>query len=80
MNQLTNVSIHNFKSLKEVTLHLQGLTLLTGVNSSGKSTFIQALLLVKQNQENLKKYSDFLMMLKKADQNNDKIFCDFLHN
>lgn len=79
MNQLTNVSIHNFKSLKEVTLHLQGLTLLSGVNSSGKSTFIQALLLVKQNQENLKKYSDFLMMLKKADQNNDKIFCDFLH-
>jgi len=49
--QIKNISIKNFKSLKEIDLKLNNLTLITGVNSSGKSSFIQAILLFKQNQE-----------------------------
>ena len=40
-----SVRIHNFKALRETSLTLGKLTLLTGVNSSGKSSVLQALLL-----------------------------------
>jgi len=49
--QIKNISILNFKSLKKIDIKLNNLTLITGVNSSGKSSFIQAILLFKQNQE-----------------------------
>jgi len=49
--QIKNISILNFKSLKKNNIKLNNLTLITGVNSSGKSSFIQAILLFKQNQE-----------------------------
>lgn len=42
---LTNIKISNFKSLDCETLDLKPLTIITGINSSGKSTVIQALLL-----------------------------------
>jgi len=47
---IDRVKIKNFKSLKDIDISLSNLTLITGVNSSGKSSFIQALLLIKQNQ------------------------------
>lgn len=47
--KIDSFSIENFKSLRDVNLELENLTLLTGINSSGKSSFIQALLLFKQN-------------------------------
>lgn len=41
---ITQVSISNFKSIKEITgLKLKPLTLLTGVNSSGKSNIMEAI-------------------------------------
>jgi predicted ATPase len=43
------IKIKNFKSLKEVDISLKNLTLFTGINSSGKSSTLQALLLIKQN-------------------------------
>jgi len=49
--QIKNISIKNFKSLKNLDVKLNNLTLITGVNSSGKSSFIQSILLFKQNQE-----------------------------
>lgn len=49
--KIDKVKIVNFKSLKEVEIPLSNLNLITGVNSIGKSSFIQALLLIKQNEE-----------------------------
>ena len=49
--RIDRVYIKNFKSLRDIDIKLSNLTLITGVNSSGKSTFIQALLLLKQNED-----------------------------
>jgi len=46
---LTSLSLRNFKSIKEAKLELSPLTILVGRNSSGKSTLIQAILLLAQN-------------------------------
>lgn len=59
---INQVDVKNFKSLKDVEIKLSNLTLITGVNSSGKSSFIQALLLLKQNEESLKTISNFKMI------------------
>ena len=48
--KIKTVTLENFKVLKKVKLDLAHLTLLSGVNSCGKSSFIQALLLMKQNE------------------------------
>jgi predicted ATPase len=61
--KIEQVNISNFKSLKDVTIKLSNLTLLTGVNSSGKSSFIQTLLLLKQNAENIKMFIIFNSIL-----------------
>lgn len=46
------ISIHNFKSITSVVNYeLLPLTILSGTNSSGKSSFIQLLLLLKQTIE-----------------------------
>ena len=49
--QIDRVKVKNFKSLRDIELELKPLTLITGVNSSGKSSFIQAILLLKQNED-----------------------------
>ena len=60
---IDRVKIKNFKSLVDVDLKLNNLTVITGVNSSGKSSFIQSLLLFKENivniffEINFKKYT-----------------------
>jgi len=50
MIKIDKVKIKNFKSLRDIDMSLSNLTLITGVNSSGKSSFIQTLLLLKQNE------------------------------
>ncbi len=46
------ISIKNFKSIKELNgFEIKPFTILSGVNSSGKSSFIQLLLLLKQTIE-----------------------------
>ena len=46
---ITNWKVSNFKSIREETeLSLKPLTIFAGANSSGKSTFIQSLLLIAQ--------------------------------
>jgi predicted ATPase len=46
---ITKLKIANFKSHKDTQLNLGSLTLLTGLNSSGKSSAIQTLLLLRQS-------------------------------
>ncbi|MBN9901368.1 AAA family ATPase [Bacillus thuringiensis] len=46
---ISNLSIKGFKSINDLNLDLKNLTLLVGMNSSGKSTAIQSLLLAIQS-------------------------------
>ncbi|MDQ6961741.1 MAG: AAA family ATPase [Mariprofundaceae bacterium] len=55
--KVNNISIRNFKSLNDVSIQLSNLTLIAGINSSGKSSFIQAILLMKENKDILKSLS-----------------------
>lgn len=77
MPRLTRVKISNFKVLKEIDLKLSNLTLLTGTNSSGKSTFIQSLLLIAQNKELTNRLTT-LELIKKHGDRNSRIAEDFL--
>lgn len=43
------IRIKNFKSLEDVTIDLSQLTFLFGANSSGKSSFLKALMFLKRN-------------------------------
>jgi predicted ATPase len=46
---IKHINIQNFKSIKEASIELSYLNLFTGVNASGKSTFLQSLLLLRQS-------------------------------
>lgn len=46
---LSSLHVKNFKSHRDTTIDLGNLTLLAGVNSSGKSSLIHALLLLRQS-------------------------------
>jgi len=48
--KIDSIEIKNFKSLRDIKLTFRNLTLITGVNSGGKSSLIQALLFLKQNE------------------------------
>lgn len=48
---LEHLSLHNFKSAKDLSIRIAPLTVLSGLNGSGKSTVLQALALLKQSIE-----------------------------
>ncbi len=48
---LDRISLDNFKAFRHQEISLHGLTLLTGLNSSGKSTVMQALALLRQSTD-----------------------------
>ncbi|BAD48516.1 AAA family ATPase [Bacteroides hominis] len=48
---ITNLLLHNFKSHKKTDLKFSNLTVLTGINSAGKSSVIQSLLLLRQSHQ-----------------------------
>lgn len=48
---ISELRLRNFKCFAELDLPLRPLTVLTGVNSSGKSTILQALLLLRQSHD-----------------------------
>ncbi|MBK8079887.1 MAG: AAA family ATPase [Saprospiraceae bacterium] len=50
--QLQNLNFSNFKNWKHFDTNLSKLNLFFGQNSSGKSSIIQLLLLLKQTVEN----------------------------
>lgn len=66
---ITNLYVQNFKSLKEIDLKMRHLTLLTGLNGSGKSSLIQVLLLLRQSKYYLREG-----ILKLRPNINDKLF------
>lgn len=61
--KIEKVQIKNFKSLRDIEIELRGLTLITGINSSGKSTFIQSLLILKENRELINQIATNSMMM-----------------
>jgi predicted ATPase len=46
---LERIELHNFKSARDLPVRLAALTVLAGLNGSGKSTVLQALALLKQS-------------------------------
>jgi len=46
---IKNLSVKNFKCFEELSLEMSNLNVFTGINSMGKSTIIQALLLLRQS-------------------------------
>lgn len=48
---IQHIAIKNFKCFEELRLSLKNLTLVTGVNGTGKSTITQALLLLRQSND-----------------------------
>ncbi|MFJ2557755.1 MULTISPECIES: DUF3696 domain-containing protein [unclassified Streptomyces] len=48
---IDRLTLHNFKAFRDTSLLLGPLTLLTGLNSSGKSSVLQALALLRQSRE-----------------------------
>ncbi len=46
---ITSININNFKAIREATLIPKRLNLFTGINSSGKSSILQSLLLLRQS-------------------------------
>lgn len=60
--KLDKISLENFKSLKDNEIELSNITLLTGINSTGKSTVIQGLLLIKQNLLKINEFSQLSLI------------------
>ncbi|HCB1681172.1 TPA: AAA family ATPase [Citrobacter braakii] len=54
---LKGINIHGFKSLGAANLLLSPLTILTGTNSSGKSSVLQALMLLIKHSASVNQYS-----------------------
>jgi predicted ATPase len=48
---IDRLTLHNFKAFRDTSLPLGPLTLLTGLNSSGKSSVLQSLALLRQSYE-----------------------------
>ena len=67
---INEINIENFKSLANNKFELKNLTLLTGASSSGKSTLIQAILLIKGSFE--KNKDIFYIIKSKLLKLNDK--------
>ena len=53
IDNLTSIEIKNFKSIKSEKLNLKSATFIAGLNSAGKSSFTQALIVILQWINNL---------------------------
>jgi predicted ATPase len=51
---IKNININGFKCFDDETIELRNLTILTGINSSGKSSLIQAILISAMGEKNQK--------------------------
>lgn len=52
---IQNIYIKNFKALREVDIPVSCINVFTGLNGMGKSTVLQALMLLRQSKDSLKK-------------------------
>lgn len=62
VNMIQKLSIEHLKSINVLDMTCTSLNLLTGTNSSGKSTFIQAILLIFQNMKHPGLNGDLVIM------------------
>ena len=62
---ITHIHIRNFKSLVDQEFSLSNLNLLTGINSSGKSSLIQAIRMIEKEAA-LPGHGDFLRTAKQG--------------
>lgn len=60
---IKRLKLSNFKCFKESEFEFKNLNLFTGINSAGKSSVIQSILLIKQNFES---FSFFKNLIKTA--------------
>lgn len=61
MGMLKSITLENYKGFKdETTIDIAPLTVLCGVNSSGKSSILKSLLMLKQSYENESPYNEML--------------------
>ena len=51
---IQHITLKNFKCFENLRLNLKNLTLITGINGAGKSTIVQALLLLRQSNDDKK--------------------------
>lgn len=59
---LSNISLVNFKSFRELTnLDIRPLTVLCGANSSGKSTLLKSILTLKQSYASMSTYDTLIL-------------------
>ena len=74
MTKINKLSIQNFKILKNIeNIELDNLNLITGINSSGKSTFIQSLLLLKENKDLINQHLANKLMLQNIEKEPDDV-------
>lgn len=71
---IKNISVKNFKSLKEISVDTQKLNLLMGLNGMGKSSFIQVLLLLMQSDKLEERILDLQGTLIKIGQGRDAFY------
>lgn len=79
---ITEINISGFKVIENCQLNLTPLTILTGANSSGKSSVIQAIILLIKNSkteneysmEGITKYLDDFLVIKNKNINAKEIF------
>ncbi|MDO8952924.1 MAG: DUF3696 domain-containing protein [Draconibacterium sp.] len=75
---IDNISVKNFKSLKDVSLETKKLNLLMGLNGMGKSSFIQVLLLLIQSDKLEERVLDLQGTLINLGQGRD-VFYQYAH-
>jgi predicted ATPase len=71
---IKNISIKNFKSLKNVFIETKSLNLLMGLNGMGKSSFIQVLLLLMQSDKLDERIIDLNGSLVEIGQGRDALY------
>lgn len=85
---LNKLEIFNLKSIDKASLKLAPLTILTGANSSGKSTVIQAIMLLikhssinnQYSMEELVRYLDEFSSIRNKKQNAKEVFIEAIDN
>lgn len=83
MGMLKSISLKNYKCFRdETTIDIAPLTVLCGVNSSGKSSILKSLLMLKQSYENESPYNEMLFNGEYVDNGffDDIIFHENLEN
>ncbi|MDR0844483.1 MAG: AAA family ATPase, partial [Tannerella sp.] len=71
---INKISIKNFKSLKKVQVETKSLNLLMGLNGMGKSSFIQALLLLMQSDKLEERVIDLNGLLAQIGKGRDALY------